>query len=177
MNDGAKYIYSKESLHNFQPSLSGNKLDNQALISDFVFVPEGFFIMGNLHGKEDSSFPHIVKVNSFYICRYQLTQAVWNKYRKNNPARFTGNDLPVDSVSWYDAVGFAMKLVWKKVYRLATVFPLKTVSNAIGQLTDTVFPPKQNGNMQPHQSIFKVLRKLQSFSTKFSLEERKPQTT
>ena len=65
-----------------------------------------------------------VRMNTFKICKYQVTQAQWKTVmgKDNNPSHFKGDDLPVDSVSWDDAQEFIKKLNAKtgKHYALPT---------------------------------------------------------
>ena len=76
---------------------------------DMVFVPGGSFEMGkNLgtaSGWDDN--PHMVTLsNGFYMGKYEVTQAQYQAVMGNNPSYFTGENLPVEQVSWYDAVEF-----------------------------------------------------------------------
>ncbi len=78
---------------------------------DFIFVEGGEFVMGN----DDSQFgrerpTHQVKVSSFYIGKYPLTQSQWQAIMGENPSRFQGENRPVDSVSWSDVQYFILKL-------------------------------------------------------------------
>lgn len=81
---------------------------------EMVRLPPGTFMMGSsINEKERSSDerPHEVKLTEgFWMMKTPVTQALWKKYAKNNPSRFSGNDVPVDSVSWFDAVWFANQL-------------------------------------------------------------------
>ena len=52
-------------------------------------------------------------LNNYYIGKYQVTQALWASVMDKNPSKFTGKNLPVESVSWYDAVEFCNKLTEK----------------------------------------------------------------
>ncbi len=64
---------------------------------------------------------HKVTVPSFYMGKYQVTQAQWRAIMGNNPSRFKGNDkLPVENMSWEDSIEFCKKLSEKtgKEYRL-----------------------------------------------------------
>lgn len=90
---------------------------------EMVYVPGGKFLMGSPKGVGgDSERPqHEVKVPSFYIGKFQITQAQWKAVmgEKLKPG-FTGDDLPMESVSWEDAKEFCKKLtqMTNKAYRL-----------------------------------------------------------
>jgi formylglycine-generating enzyme required for sulfatase activity len=95
---------------------------------EMVEIPGGEFTMGsNEYGWEKP--PHRVKVQPFAMGRYQVTQAQWRavaafpkvKIDLNpNPSRFKGDNLPVEQVSWEEAVEFCARLSQKtgKTYRL-----------------------------------------------------------
>jgi formylglycine-generating enzyme required for sulfatase activity len=72
---------------------------------------------------------HQVKVVSFCLGKYPVTQAQWqavaalpqvNRKLDSNPSRFKGTDLPVEQVSWYDTLEFCARLSQKtgREYRL-----------------------------------------------------------
>jgi formylglycine-generating enzyme required for sulfatase activity len=85
---------------------------------EMVEIPGGEFTMGsNDHDWEKP--PHRVKVQPFAIGKYQVTQAQWRavaafakvKIDLNpNPSRFKGDNLPVEQVSWEEAVEFCVRL-------------------------------------------------------------------
>ncbi|WP_324628738.1 formylglycine-generating enzyme family protein, partial [Phormidium sp. CCY1219] len=52
--------------------------------------------------------------------KYPVTQAQWQAVMGNNPSVLKGKNLPVERVSWYDAVEFCRRLSEKtgRVYRL-----------------------------------------------------------
>ncbi|MFQ5446826.1 MAG: formylglycine-generating enzyme family protein, partial [Saprospiraceae bacterium] len=76
-----------------------------------IFVEGGTFTMGGNHGKYDDEKPeHPVKVSSFYIGKFQVTQQLWEAVMKNNPSNFKGQERPVETVSWDDAQDFIKKL-------------------------------------------------------------------
>ncbi|MDR0863919.1 MAG: SUMF1/EgtB/PvdO family nonheme iron enzyme [Candidatus Symbiothrix sp.] len=48
--------------------------------------------------------------NDFYIGKYSVTQKQYAEVMGDNPSYFKGENLPVESVSWYDAVLFCNRL-------------------------------------------------------------------
>jgi formylglycine-generating enzyme required for sulfatase activity len=74
-----------------------------------VFVQGGSFKMGSNDGDSDEKPVHSVTVDDFYIGKYEVTQKEWNDVMGNNPSHRKGYNLPVESVSWYDAVEFCNK--------------------------------------------------------------------
>ena len=87
-----------------------------------VFVEGGEFDMGGRdeEAEDDEKPVHRVKVNSFYLAKYPVTQALWMKVMGNNPSIFQGDDRPVEYVSWEDCQVFLEKLnsLTKRNYRL-----------------------------------------------------------
>jgi formylglycine-generating enzyme required for sulfatase activity len=80
---------------------------------EMVFVPGGSFQMGNdRRGWPDNERPgHTVTLSNFYIGRYEVTQALYQSVTGNNPCDYyRGDNRPVISVTWYDAIEFCNKL-------------------------------------------------------------------
>jgi formylglycine-generating enzyme required for sulfatase activity len=85
---------------------------NQAGI-EFVLIPPGSLMMGSTNGEADEKPVHQVTINySFYMGKYEVTQAQWQAVMGNNPSTFKdcGGNCPVDSVTWEDAQNFINKL-------------------------------------------------------------------
>ena len=100
-----------------------------------MLIPEGSFKMGSPEDEQERSASeepvHLVKVPSFFMGKYPVTQAQWkvaaslpqvNQKLKTNPSRFKGDNRPVESVNWYDAVEFCQRLSQhtNRTYRLPT---------------------------------------------------------
>ncbi|BAG01375.1 formylglycine-generating enzyme family protein [Microcystis aeruginosa] len=87
-----------------------------------VSLPAGQFLMGS--ADSDNEKPqHQVKVNSFAIGKYPVTQAQYEAVMGTNPSEFKNNPQnPVEMVSWNDAQAFCQKLsqITGKTYRLPT---------------------------------------------------------
>jgi formylglycine-generating enzyme required for sulfatase activity/tRNA A-37 threonylcarbamoyl transferase component Bud32 len=94
---------------------------------EMVKVAGGTFTMGCTAEQGADCFDyekpaHQVTLDDFYIGKYEVTQAQWTAVMGNNPSRFKGDNLPVESVSWYDIQEFIGKLnqITGKRYRLPT---------------------------------------------------------
>jgi len=77
----------------------------------FVYVQGGTFLMGSNSGGEMEGPAHSVTVSSFYICDHEVTQAEYkNVTRKSIYSSKKGDNLPVEKVSWLDAIYYCNKL-------------------------------------------------------------------
>ena len=91
---------------------------------EMIAIPRGTFLMGspeNEAERQDYESPkHQVTVPSFFMGKYPLTQAQYQAILGSNPSYFKGNNRPVETVSWDDAVLFCQKLSQRtgKSYRL-----------------------------------------------------------
>lgn len=47
-----------------------------------------------------------VSLPDFYIGKYEVTQQEWLEVMDTNPSQFQGENLPVESVNWYDAIAY-----------------------------------------------------------------------
>jgi formylglycine-generating enzyme required for sulfatase activity len=87
-------------------------------------IEAGSFSMGTLDGISlDGEHPrHFVTLSSFYSSICPITQAQWQALMRTNPSNFKGDQLPVENVSWQDAMRFCQTLAARsgKPYRLLT---------------------------------------------------------
>lgn len=51
--------------------------------------------------------------HQFWIARHEITQKIYSSVMKSNPSYFKGDDLPVEQVSWFNAVEFCNRLSLK----------------------------------------------------------------
>ena len=85
------------------------------LMADMVLVEGGTYMMGNPDRDRNDEYakdvPHEVTLSSFYICKYEVTEALWTAVMGSNPSRHpSGDNYPVEQVSWYDCQDFVEKL-------------------------------------------------------------------
>lgn len=77
-----------------------------------VLIPAGVFLMGSADGEQDERPPHRVRLNAFYIDKYEVTNAQYKAFmqatghaapRYWKDKRFALPTAPVVGVTWYDA--------------------------------------------------------------------------
>jgi len=91
---------------NFSPLLSQTS-------PQFVLVEGGTFIMGsteNEKGRSKDEIRHKVRVNSFYLSRTEVTQGQYSSVMKTPPPSSENTLMPMQFVSWYEAVEFCNEL-------------------------------------------------------------------
>jgi len=111
-----------------KPSPSGQSFTEtvNGIEIQMVSVPGGTFLMGSPlseTGRDQDEGPqNEATIQSLSIGKYEVTQAQYRAVTGMNPSSFKGDDLPVDSVSWNDAVEFCNKLsrTTGRAYRLPT---------------------------------------------------------
>ena len=100
------------------------QLFEEAIPLDMVYIPAGQFIMGSSKDELGHVFTespqHLVTIASpFFMGKYPITQAQWRvvadlpkqKIGLNpNPSSFTGENRPVETISWDEAVEFCSRL-------------------------------------------------------------------
>lgn len=85
--------------------------------SKMVKIPSGTFQMGspsNERQRNKDEKQHNVFVSSFYADAYEVTQKNYQTIMGNNPSVFKGDNLPVENVSWFDAIEYCNRLSEKE---------------------------------------------------------------
>ena len=75
-----------------------------------ILVEGGTFAMGSNDGDSDEQTVHTVTLDSYYIGETEITQAQWRAIMGTNPSLYTGDNRPVENVSWENAQEFCNKL-------------------------------------------------------------------
>lgn len=84
---------------------------------DFILIKGGNFQMGSPETegwRSDDETQHTVTVSDFYISPYEVTQKEYEAVTGNNPSNFNGENLPVENISWLEAVQFCNALSEKE---------------------------------------------------------------
>lgn len=109
----AGVIFSRNNREDNQANNNENSLNNTEIADELVLINGGTFKMGSPETemqREIDETQHNVTVSSFYIGRYEVSQKEYEEVMGENPSNFKGENLPVESVSWYDAIEFCNKL-------------------------------------------------------------------
>ena len=94
---------------------------------EMVYVEGGEFEMGATAEQRENAAGNgwpvrTIKLDGYHIGKYEVTQAQWKAVMGTAPSYFKGDNLPVEQVSWNEAVQFCEKLsqMTGKTYRLPT---------------------------------------------------------
>jgi formylglycine-generating enzyme required for sulfatase activity len=82
------------------------KINREVIDELFVDIPAGTLNMRDDRTKEIWS----VDIDSFELCKFPITQELYTAITDKNPSTFKGDNLPVETVSWIDAVNFCNEL-------------------------------------------------------------------
>ena len=97
-----------------QEALPGSEAQEQpadkSVDDGYALIEGGTFLMGSPDTENwriDDETQHEVTVAAFYIDPHETTQAEYVRLMGDNPFAFSGEDLPVESISWLDAIRYA----------------------------------------------------------------------
>lgn len=85
---------------------TSKKIDKQVIDELMATIPTGTVEMRDDRTKEMWS----VDISSFELFKFPITQELYTAIMDKNPSTFKGDKLPVETVSWIDAVNFCNKL-------------------------------------------------------------------
>ncbi len=73
---------------------------------EMVLIPSGEFSMGSEAGEADERPVHPVKVDSFYMDKYEVTQKAYEALMGKNTSKFKDPNQPVEQLGWLAAVQY-----------------------------------------------------------------------
>jgi len=79
---------------------------------DFIELEGGTYMMGSPEdepGRWSDEKQHEATVESFALGQFPVTQKQYEAVMGTNPSYFKGENLPVETVSWFDAIEFISK--------------------------------------------------------------------
>lgn len=76
-----------------------------------IFIPSGKFLMEKEKSNSDVSNVHRVTIaDHYWIGKYEVTQQQYESIIGTNPSQHIGKNLPVESITWPDAIEFCRRL-------------------------------------------------------------------
>jgi len=114
-----------------------------------ILIPESeSFLIGSDNGKKDVQPQHPVRINSFYLDRYEVSVNEYRSYleygNKRNSFSQLGADQPIRNISWLDAIHFCNWLSVKEGY---------TKFYSIDEKNDVIYPNwESNGYRLPTEA-------------------------
>ena len=114
--------------------------DNFKIPDNHILIYGGTFYIGQ--------FPDRVRktVSSFYMGKYEVTQREYREIMGANPSQFTGDDLPVERVSWFDAIEYCNRRSLKE-----GLTPAYFINNANSNIT-VIWNRNANGYRLPTEA-------------------------
>ena len=76
----------------------------------YVLIQGGSFLMGSPEDENwriSDEIQHNITISSFYMDPYETTQKEYERLMGLNPSTFSGTGLPVENISWLDAILFS----------------------------------------------------------------------
>ena len=111
------YLFSIICFKTYADNLTFNEID-----LEMIQCPKGRFMMGSPNdelGRNNDEEAHIVTLTKpFYIGKYEITQSQYEKIIGKNPSKFEGNNKPVDSITYDEAIEFCYRLNAKYLHSL-----------------------------------------------------------
>ena len=124
--------YNKKEILNIKDKINIVNSKKFLCAKDFIFVEGGKYKFSIY---EWNFFPYIeVEVFDLEVCKYPITQKIWTEIMGNNPSKFKGDNRPVETVSWWQALEFCNKLSEK--YGLEPVYDLSKIEEGILKINE-----------------------------------------
>jgi formylglycine-generating enzyme required for sulfatase activity len=97
-----------------QPATTGQPTVQPEIpvVNSMIRINGGTFTMGspnNEPGRGEGETQHQVTLDGFYMSKYEITQKEYQEVMGTNPSYYKGDNLPVENVTWYDAIEYCNK--------------------------------------------------------------------
>ena len=94
-----------------EDGVNKNNIDISDLGLELIYISPGSFRMGSTDGpKDERPVMQVAISRAYWLGKTEITQEQWSAIMRDAPSRFKGGDLPVEQVSWNDALEFCRRL-------------------------------------------------------------------
>ena len=121
--------------------------------ANFVQIPAGTFMMGSPEHeaeRSDDEVMHQVMVSSFCMGKFAVTQGEWREVMGYNPSKFLGDNLPVENVSWHNAIEYCNKLSQRE--GLTPAYTIEVTKRFLSTVTEVTWEHSANGYRLPTEA-------------------------
>lgn len=105
---GIYFLKNKDDNRGKNANVNVTKADD-----DLILIKGGTFTMGSPESenwRSEDEVQHQVTVSDFYMSQYEITQKEYESIMGENPSTFKGENLPVENITWYQAIEYCNKL-------------------------------------------------------------------
>lgn len=88
----------------------GRSFKVPTLDAEMIRIEPGTFRMGGDQKGDGQPITQVTIMQGFWLGKTEVTQREWSAVMGSNPSNFKGDALPVEQVSWDDAMEFCRKL-------------------------------------------------------------------
>ena len=95
-----------------QPTAASSRVPTRVTEAEMVRIKGGIFMMGSPEsepGRDRDEVLHQVTLSAFYMGKYEVSQEEYEAVAGTNPSYAKGAKLPVEMVSWDDAIEYCNK--------------------------------------------------------------------
>lgn len=109
----SRELVSRYDLRRLMETVEGYSLKSNFTVKsvfdlEMIWCSPGGFFMGD-DGVDSTPYP-VILTRGFYLGKHEVTQKQFQEVMGLNPSEFKGADLPVENISWEDAMAFCEKL-------------------------------------------------------------------
>jgi formylglycine-generating enzyme required for sulfatase activity len=130
--------------------MAQSRLGTQGSSDDFILVRGSTFTTGSPASEPErgtDETQHRVTAGDFYIAKSPVTRREYSQPMGSNPGEFKGDNLPVESVTWFDAVRFCNARSTRE-----GLTPAYTISGVGNEVSAVVWNRSANGYRLPAEA-------------------------
>jgi formylglycine-generating enzyme required for sulfatase activity len=117
---------------------------------DFILIKGGTFTMGSPVSEPErgtDETQHRVTVDDYYIAKSSVAQREYDQLMSGNTSEFSGGNLPVENVTWFDAIRYC-----NARSTLEELTPAYTISGSGNEVSSVIWNREANGYRLPTEA-------------------------